>query len=417
MQYYGHVPDGIPVAFSTSLGSINPVSSTLINGQAITTLTTNDTALVKGTIDNQMVSATIIVNQAPANVNVTNVSNIAGQNVTLNVNITNYYGNPVNGGQVNFTINGTTVTKSVTNGTATLTWTIPSTWTVGNYNILANFDGTGTNYANSTNIGTLTVNPTPTTVLVTNLIKLAGQNATLTANVTDYYGNPVNGGQVTFKVNTTNAGTVNVSNGIATLTWLIPSTWTVGNYNITANYLGTGNYTVSNSTGTLTVTPVPTVTVVDPTNKAVNVAVNKVIKVTFNKAITKGTGWIDLVKSSNTSVTIPITWSISGNVLTVTSNSTLTPGVEYRLLIHTGSVTDMTGDNVAAYVSRFTTSSDVTAPTVKTIDPANNAVNVAANRVIKVTFSEPITKGTGWIDLVKSSNTSVTIPITWSISG
>ncbi|MCE7697653.1 MAG: Ig-like domain-containing protein, partial [Methanobacterium paludis] len=66
----------------------------------------------------------------------------------------------------------------------------------------------------------------------------------------------------------------------------------------------------------------PTVTVVDPANGAVNVAINKVIRVTFNESIIKGTGWIELV-TSNGSV-VPSTWSISGNVLTVNVNSTLT---------------------------------------------------------------------------------------------
>ncbi|AEG17805.1 Ig-like domain-containing protein [Methanobacterium paludis] len=410
----GHVPDGIPVNFSTSVGSLNPVSTTLINGQATTTFTANDTALITSTIDNQTVSSSIIVDQAPSNVNVINVNNFAGQNVTLTANVTDYYGNPINGGQINFTVGTTPAgTANVKNGIANLNWTIPSTWTVDSYSITANFDGTGTNYANSTNTGTLTVNPTPTTVVVINLIKLAGQNVTLTANVTDYYGNPVNEGNVTFVVNGTSTNPVNVTNGTATLTWLIPSTWSVGDYNITANYLGTGNYTVSNSTGTLTVTPIPTVTVVDPANNAVNIAVNKVIKVTFNKAIKKGNGWIELTTSNGT--VVPSTFSISDNVLIVTSNSTLTHGVKYNVLIHTDSVTDLTGDIVAGYVSRFTTSSDVTAPTVKTVNPINNAVNVAGNKVIKVTFSEAIKAGNGWIELVTSNGTVV--PSTWSISG
>jgi predicted outer membrane repeat protein len=160
-------------------------------------------------------------------------------------------------------------------------------------------------------------------------------------------------------------------------------------------------------------TTVPTVNVVDPANNVVNVAVNKVIKVTFSEAIKAGNSWIEL-KNSNGTV-IPITWLISGNVLTVTANSTLAHGVKHTLLIHTGSVTDLAGNNVAGYVSRFTTSTDATAPVVKTVDPANNAVNVAANKVIKVTFSEAIKAGNSWIELVTSNGTVV--PSTFSISG
>ncbi|MCE7699256.1 MAG: Ig-like domain-containing protein, partial [Methanobacterium paludis] len=154
----------------------------------------------------------------------------------------------------------------------------------------------------------------------------------------------------------------------------------------------------------------PTVKVVDPVNNAVNVAADKVIKVTFSEAIAKGTGWIELTTSNGT--VVPSTWSISGNVLTIKANSTLTHGVKYNVLIHTGSVTDLAGNNVKGYVSHFTV--DTVAPTVKTVDPANNAVNVATSKVIKVTFNEAITAGTKWIELVSSNGTSVNVNSTVS---
>ncbi len=86
-------------------------------------------------------------------------------------------------------------------------------------------------------------------------------------------------------------------------------------------------------------TVIPTVKVVDPINSASNVAVNKVITVTFSEPIKVCTGWIEL--KNNNGTTIPITWSINGNVLTINANSTLNHGVKYTLLIHTGSVTDL----------------------------------------------------------------------------
>ncbi|AEG18309.1 Ig-like domain-containing protein [Methanobacterium paludis] len=156
-----------------------------------------------------------------------------------------------------------------------------------------------------------------------------------------------------------------------------------------------------------------TVTAVDPVNNAVSIAVDKVITVTFSKPIQAGNKWIELVNSKG--ALIPITWSINGNILTITPSSVLSHGVKYTLLIHTGSVTDLAGNNIAGYVSRFTTSTDSTAPTVKTVDPANNAVNVAADKVINVTFSEAIKAGTGWIELVTSNGTIV--PSTWSTNG
>ena len=51
--------------------------------------------------------------------------------------------------------------------------------------------------------------------------------------------------------------------------------------------------------------------------------------------------------------------------------------------------------------------------TVTAVNPSNNAVNVTLNKVINVTFSEPIKAGNYWIEL-QSSNGTV-IPIKKSI--
>lgn len=61
------------------------------------------------------------------------------------------------------------------------------------------------------------------------------------------------------------------------------------------------------------------------------------------------------------------------------------------------------------------TAVDTTPPIVTSSDPKNNAVNVPASKVFKVTFSENITSGSGKIELLNSGGNS--IPITPSISG
>ena len=98
----------------------------------------------------------------------------------------------------------------------------------------------------------------------------------------------------------------------------------------------------------------PTVKSVDPVKSAVNVAVNKVIKVTFSEAIKAGTSSFEL-RSSNGTV-VNVTPSISGNVLTLTPASALTKGTKYSLILHTGCVTDLAGYNLAYYGTYFTTS-------------------------------------------------------------
>ncbi|PAV03204.1 Ig-like domain-containing protein [Methanobacterium bryantii] len=182
---------------------------------------------------------------------------------------------------------------------------------------------------------------------------------------------------------------------------------------ISINNISATNATV-NSTSYKTTADLtaPTVKSTDPTNKATNVAVNKAIKVTFSESIKKGTGWIELKTSSGKSVAV--TTSISGNTLTITPKSSLTKGTTYVLYVHSKSITDLSG-NKYVYSGSKTFKTDGTAPTIKSTSPTNKATNVAVNKAIKVTFSESIKKGTGWIELKTSSGKSVAV--TTSISG
>jgi hypothetical protein len=93
----------------------------------------------------------------------------------------------------------------------------------------------------------------------------------------------------------------------------------------------------------------PTVTNTDPKNNAVSVPANKVIKITFNKNIKMGSGWVELKKGSTV---IKTTNSISGNVLTLKPSTSLSPG-DYVVVIHTGSVTDTIGIPVALFSTKF----------------------------------------------------------------
>ncbi|MCE7697386.1 MAG: Ig-like domain-containing protein, partial [Methanobacterium paludis] len=162
------------------------------------------------------------------------------------------------------------------------------------------------------------------------------------------------------------------------------------------------------NTVTKTVT-VKDVTVPTVTGASYN-APNNSITVTFSEPVKLGTGWIELLDGKGKAVSF--TKSINGNVLTI-KPTTLVKGAKYRLLLHTGSITDLSGNNLAGYVYSFTV--DGTAPTVKGVDPAKYAVNVAGSKVIKVTFSEAIQNGTGWIELLDSTGKAVSF--TKSING
>ncbi|MCZ3364267.1 Ig-like domain-containing protein, partial [Methanobacterium veterum] len=95
-------------------------------------------------------------------------------------------------------------------------------------------------------------------------------------------------------------------------------------------------------------------------------------------------------------------------------NNNLTKATQYAIILNPGSITDLAGNPINAYGIRFTT--DSTIPTVTSIDPANNAVNVPVNKTIKITFSEPIKLGTSGIG-VKNPKTGKYEFITKTISG
>jgi outer membrane protein assembly factor BamB/methionine-rich copper-binding protein CopC len=149
----------------------------------------------------------------------------------------------------------------------------------------------------------------------------------------------------------------------------------------------------------------PTIVSIDPTNGATRVAANKTIELTFSENIKSGTLWIELV-NTNCNKAVPSTTSISGKVLTIKPKNNLAES-KYKLTLHTGAVTDLAGNPVAL---KSTTFSTIIPPTVTISDPANNAVNIARNKIIKVVFSEAIkASGNFWIELKDTSGNQVNI--------
>ena len=150
----------------------------------------------------------------------------------------------------------------------------------------------------------------------------------------------------------------------------------------------------------------------NPASNAVYVPTNQVITITFNKLITAGTRWIEL-KNSN-GILIPITISISGNVLTITHP--VLGYSKYSLMLHTGSITDRTGNNLAVCGFSFTVNKLV--PKVVSTSPANNAQKVSLTSPITIKFTENILAGANYSKIyVKNLSTGKVVAITKTISG
>lgn len=131
----------------------------------------------------------------------------------------------------------------------------------------------------------------------------------------------------------------------------------------------------------------PMVISTDPTNNATGVAPNKIVTATFNMPM-------DPLTLNGTTFTLKqgttvIAGTVSYTDLTAffTPSSPLAMNTVYTATITTGAKN--TGGTALAntYVWTFTTGS-LTAPTVISTDPANNATGVALNKIVNATFSE-----------------------------
>ena len=115
----------------------------------------------------------------------------------------------------------------------------------------------------------------------------------------------------------------------------------------------------SKSVSTIKDVTKPKVVKIDPSNNKAKVDTKKTIKVTFNEKIKYGNGWI-VLKNNNNKKTVSIKTSINGNVLTIDPVYNLSKDSTFYLCIHTGSLKDMSGNNVKLYTSKFSTVSSKT---------------------------------------------------------
>ena len=369
--------------------------------------------------DNNYQSITLTINTSgtPTALTVNSASGFKGNTVNLIATLTDTQNNiPLEGKTIQFKINNTTVGTAITNtqGIATLPYTITENY--GTYTILAQFLE-DTIYTASSNTNILTVNHTPTALTVNSASGFKGNTVNLIATLTDTQNNiPLEGKTIQFKINNTTVGTA-ITNiqGIATLPYTITQNY--GTYTILAQFLEDTIYTASSNTNILNVldSTGPVVTSTSPANNAVNVALNKVIQINFNEAIKFGSNQLIELYKTGSGENVLFTSSIVDNVLSITPNSLLATGTQYTVILHPNSITDMIGNGLATdYTTKFTTT---TPPVVTSTSPANNAVNVALNKVIQIKFNKNIKFGTdSWIEL-KTTNSGTAKPFTATITG
>ncbi|ACI17337.1 hypothetical protein COPRO5265_0448 [Coprothermobacter proteolyticus DSM 5265] len=167
-------------------------------------------------------------------------------------------------------------------------------------------------------------------------------------------------------------------------------------------------------------TAAPTVVNTDPVNNATNVPIDKVIKVTFNEDVVSATNFDKITLADAKGATVAVTTTLTASVLTITPSDPLAYSTEYTVTIPAGAVKDTADNPLPKDVSfSFTTMAepDTTAPEVESTDPANGAVDVALDKVIKVTFNEDIVAGDAFADIVLKNAEGKEISTKVEISG
>jgi methionine-rich copper-binding protein CopC len=160
----------------------------------------------------------------------------------------------------------------------------------------------------------------------------------------------------------------------------------------------------------------PQVTAVNPVNNSV-VLKSQPIKVTFNEPIKAGKSWIEL---KNGKTVISSKNSISGKTLSIIPTNPLATGIKYNLVIHTGSVTDLSGNGNKAYVSSFTVSTITLAQMKDGLSRAQtffnnnqrlpNYVSYGSNKIPIAKFQKIIaTQGLKINTKIKTSSSNATI--------
>ena len=369
----GYILNGIKVNFLTTLGSIIAKSYT-INGSAQSTLNGGlnlGVAIVSAIIDSQTVNNSVFVDNPPT-VKIIDPAKNAMINHTSKV-ITITFSEPIKQGSAYNNIRVTnsggikvSILGNIKGNILTLTRSsgsyVDGTIYIITIPINAVIDNTGIGlpviYTSKFTIDTLSPKVTKIDPANNSMINNTSKIITIT------FSEPIKTGSTYNNIRVTNSGGIkvsilgNIKGNILTLTRSSGSYVDGTTYIITmptnavTDIAGNGLATTYTSKFTIDTTP-PTVKIINPTKNAVNIPVNQLINVYFSESIKTGNGLIEFKTSDGTA--IPFTKSITGNMLTIKPTALLPKGTKYTLILHTGSVTDLTGNPLAFYTSNFTT--------------------------------------------------------------
>ena len=162
----------------------------------------------------------------------------------------------------------------------------------------------------------------------------------------------------------------------------------------------------------------PAVTSTSPLNNAIKISLDEKVSANFSMAMNPSS--ISTLSFTLQQGTVNISGATSyvDTTATFTPSASLSPNTLYKATI-TAVVKNISGKTLLNdYVWNFTTGDipDVVLPTVTLSDPANNVTGVAINKLIVVTFSEPMQQSTvtSLTYTLKQGTTSVSGAVTYT---
>lgn len=142
--------------------------------------------------------------------------------ITIAATIRDQNLNPATEGEVKFTLAGKVIgISNVTKGVAKIKYTLNS-YSAGNYRIQCDYSGSKI-YKGSSNNNTMTVTRYSTTIKGDSINAVVGKDSSITIRITDEEKYNVKQGTVEYYINSEYIGSSNVSNGVSTITYNVPS--------------------------------------------------------------------------------------------------------------------------------------------------------------------------------------------------
>ena len=271
------------------INGLTVASSSISNGTASYTFTvpnlgagTKTVQIITGTtslFNSNTANSTMTVNRQNLTVKFSNITTVAGRQVTLKATFNGQYLKNINlTNSVLKIANLTVASAKVVNGTASYTFTVPNI-SAGTYDMQV-VTGTTSLFNNKTTTGKITINRQNLTIKVSNVSGYAGNTASVVANVSLSNGTKVNLSTSVLKLGSVTLANSTVTNGVAKFSFKILN-YNPGNYTMTVKTGQTGLYNASTSTGILTILANPKVSTV-----GIKVSTNKTSQTTGQLTVT-----------------------------------------------------------------------------------------------------------------------------------